>query len=293
MAIAYTAAPSVIGCVAVHGDLAPPAGVARPAEHADTVEVHDDVAGAVERDDPAFSAGAAQLHLNHLVHRLRQRHATVVHLRAHIVGDHLADEVLTLAGAGHRAGLVACISAGADERGVPDAPAVLVGEAPGGSGRCEVAGAIERHGADGSHALSAQRRHGLRGRCADRTRLFGATRLFELVLARLGAEIAARHEHHALFQRKILGTLGNQQHVRALLHHETCQFDGVFHVPYAGHRSGAWTGAVHDGRVELGVTVVVEHRTPPGVELRIVLHQPHGCGNCVEARATALEDVIA
>src|SRR5215469_14613758 len=150
MAIAYTAAPSVLRCVAVHGDLAPPAGIARPAEHADTVEVHDDVAGAVERDDPAFTAGAAQLHLNHLVHRLRQRQATVVHLRAHIVGDHLADEVLTLAGAGHRTGLVAGVRAGADERGVADPTAVLVGEATGGGGRREVAGAIERHGADGS-----------------------------------------------------------------------------------------------------------------------------------------------
>src|SRR5215472_18368963 len=246
MAIAYTAAPSVVRCVAVHGDLAPPAGVARPAEHADTVEVHDDVAGAVELDDPAFSAGAAQLHLNYLVHRLRQRQATVVHLRAHVVGDHLADEVLTLAGAGHRTGLIAGVRAGADERAVPDPPAVLVGEATGGSRRREVAVVIERHGADRSHAAFRARHHDLRGRCCRRTRLFRTTRLFELVLARLGAEIAARHEHHALFQRKILGAFGDQQHVRALLHHEARELDGVLHAPYAGHRSRARTGAVHD-----------------------------------------------
>src|SRR6516225_262195 len=133
MAIAYTAAPSLMRYVAVHGDLAPPAGVARPAEHAGAVEVHGDVAGAVERDDPAFAAGAAQLHLNHFVHRLRQRQATVAHLRAHIVGDHLADEVLALAGAGHRTGLVAGVRAGTDERSVADPSTVLVGEAAGGS----------------------------------------------------------------------------------------------------------------------------------------------------------------
>src|SRR6516165_1695780 len=190
MAMAYTAAPSVMRYVAVHGDLAPSAGVARPAEHAGAVEIHGDVASAVERDDPAFAAGAAQLHLNYFVHRLRQRQPTVAHLRAHIVGDHLADEVLTLASAGHRTGLVAGVRAGTDERSVPDPSAVLVGEAPGGSGRREVAGAIERHGADGSHAAFRARHHDLRGRCC------GRTRLFELVLARLGAEIAARHEHH-------------------------------------------------------------------------------------------------
>src|SRR5215469_6356172 len=175
MAIAYTAAPSGMRYVAVHGDFAPSAGVARSAEHAGAVEVHGDIAGAVERDDPAFTAGAAQLHLNHLVHRLRQRQATVAHLRAHIVGDHLADEVLTLAGARHRTGLVARVRAGADERGVPDPPAVLVGEAAGGGGRREVAGAIERHGADGSDAAFRLRHHDLRGRCSARPRLFDTT----------------------------------------------------------------------------------------------------------------------
>ena len=74
---------------------------------------------------------------------------------------------------------------------------------------------------------------------------------------------------------------------------EARELDGVLHAPYAGHRSRARTGAVHDSRVELRVTLVVEHRTTPGVELRIVLHQPHGHGNCVEARATALEDLVA
>src|SRR5215472_1457842 len=121
----------------------------------------------------------------------------------------------------------------------------------------------------------------------------GAPRLFELALARLGAEIIARHEHHTLFQRKVLGALGHQQHVRALLHHEACQLYGVLYVPYAGHRPGARPGAVHDGRVELGVTIAVEHRAAPGVELRIVLQQPHCGDHRIEARATALEHVVA
>src|SRR5215469_6643880 len=132
MAIAYMAAPSVLRVVAVHGDLAPSMGIARAAEHADAVEVHGGVAGAVEGDDAAFAARAPQLHLNDLVHRLRQRQVAVEHQRAHIVGNHLADVVLALAGPGYRTGLVVGVRAGADQRSVPDPSVVLVGEAPGG-----------------------------------------------------------------------------------------------------------------------------------------------------------------
>src|SRR6516162_2061825 len=130
MAMAYMLGASVTG-VAVHGDLVPPAGVARAAEHADAVEVHGDVAAAVEGDDPAFAAAAAQLHLHHLVYRLRQRHAAVVHQRAHVVCHHLPDVVLALPRAGHRTGLVVRVRSGADERGVADPPAVFVGEPTG------------------------------------------------------------------------------------------------------------------------------------------------------------------
>src|SRR3974390_1974293 len=95
--------------VAVHRDLPPPARIPRAAEHADAVEIHADVAGPVEGDDSTFTAAAAQLDLNHLVHRLRERHAPVVHECTYIVGHHLADEVLALPGAGYRTGLVARI----------------------------------------------------------------------------------------------------------------------------------------------------------------------------------------
>src|SRR6516162_5516141 len=134
MAIAYMAAPSVMRVVAVHGDLAPSMGIARAAEHADAVEVHGDVAGVVEGDEAAFAAGAAQLYLHHLVHRLCQRQVAIEHQRTHIVGNHLADVILTLAGTGYGTGLVAGVRAGADERGIPDPSVVLVGEAPGGGG---------------------------------------------------------------------------------------------------------------------------------------------------------------
>src|SRR5690242_17825558 len=118
--------------VAVHGDLPPSVRIARAAEHAGAVEIHGNVAGTVEGDDSAFPAAAAQFHLHHLVHRLRERHAAVLHESAHVVGDHLANVVLALAGTGHRTGCVARVGAGADERGVADAAAVLVGEASGG-----------------------------------------------------------------------------------------------------------------------------------------------------------------
>src|SRR6516164_4711523 len=187
MAMAYMAAASMTR-FAVHGDFAPPARVARAAEHADAVEIHGDVAAAVESDDPAFAATAAQLHLHHLVHRLRQRHAAVIHQRTHVVRDHLADVVLALPGAGHRTRLVVRIGSGADERGVADPAAVLVGESAGGSRGREIAGAIERDRADRAHAArtlgEAEARGGL-GLGAGR---LGAPRLIELVLARRGAE---------------------------------------------------------------------------------------------------------
>src|ERR1700756_5188044 len=151
MVMAYMTAPSSGRGVAVHGDLAPAARVARAAEHADAVEVHGDVAGAVESDDAAFTAGAAQLHLDHLAHRLRQSHVAVVQQRARVVRDHLADEVLALARAGYRTGLVAGVGARADEGGIADPAVVLVGKAAGGGGRREVALAVERHGADRTH----------------------------------------------------------------------------------------------------------------------------------------------
>src|SRR5262249_50081886 len=243
MAIACMAAPSVMRVVAVHRDLVPSMGIARAAEHTDAVEVHGGVAGAVDGEDAAFAARAAQLHLNDLVHRLRQRQVAVENQRTHIVGNHLADVVLALAGAGYRTGLVAGVRAGADQRGVPHPTVVLVGEAPGGGGCREVAGAVERHRTNRAHAVVRARVDGLRGRGTGRARTLGAARLLELLLARLGAEISARHEHYTLLQREVLGALGHEQHVRTLLHHETCQLDRVLHVPYGSYRTGARSGA--------------------------------------------------
>src|SRR5215831_7535621 len=180
MAIACMAASSVMRVLAVHRDLAPSMGIARAAEHTDAVEVYGGVAGAVEGDDAAFAARAAQLHLNDLVHRLRQRQVAVEHQRAHIVRNHLADVVLALARPGYRTGLVAGICAGADQRGVPDPSVVLVGEAPGGGGCRQVAGAVERHRTDSSHAVVRARNDGLRGRGTGGSRTFGAARLLEL-----------------------------------------------------------------------------------------------------------------
>src|SRR6516164_2207499 len=163
MAMAYTAAASTGGTVMVHGDLAPPVRIARAAEHAGAVEVHGDVARTVEGDHPAFAATVAQFHLDHLVHCLRQPHVPVAHQRAHVVGDHLADVVLALAGARYRAAVVAGIRTGADERRVADPAAVLVGEATGGGGRGKIAIAIERHRADGPPAVFPAQRARVRG----------------------------------------------------------------------------------------------------------------------------------
>jgi len=109
------------------------------------------------------------------------------------------------------------------------------------------------------------------------------------VLALLGAEVLARHERHTLLQRKVLGSIGHQQHVRALLHHQPRELDGILHVPHGRHRTGTGAGAAHDGRIELGIAVLVEHRTAPGIELRIILHRAHRGGHRIEARAATLE----
>src|SRR5215467_1051998 len=130
MAMAYMSflRPSV--GVAVHGDLTMPARVAHPAVHARTVEIHGVVAVAVQRDHAALAAAAFELVVDHGAYRRLERHVLVGHHRADVVGDHLADVELALAGAGGRARL-AGIGAGADDRRVAHTSVELVGDTAG------------------------------------------------------------------------------------------------------------------------------------------------------------------
>src|SRR3984893_16505668 len=208
MAIAYMfGSRKLLLCITVHGDVPPAARIARAAKHADAVEVHGDVAASVHGDHAALAPAAAQLLVDDFAHRLRQRQVPILHQRADVVGHHLADEEFALSGAGDRAGGIVGVGAGPHDGRIPDPPAVLVGEPPGGGGGGEMAGAIEGDGA-----------HGAGGPWRGRLELPGLrlARLVQLACTRLGAEVLAGHEHHALLERELFGALGHEQHVRAL-----------------------------------------------------------------------------
>src|SRR5215470_1442348 len=200
MAMAYMAALSITR-VAVHGDLPPPARIACAAEHAGTVEIHGDVATPVQGDNATLAAGAAQFHLHHLVYRLREAHAAVLHERAHVVRNHLAYVVLALAGSGDRTGVIARVGARADERRVADAAAVLVGQTSGGGRGGEIPGAIERHRADSAHAQQHTGRGDERRGLACGAGRGGTPCLFQFLLPRRGAKVTARHQRHPLLER--------------------------------------------------------------------------------------------
>ena len=138
------------GVASVDRDLAAAAGIACAAEHAVAAEVHDDPAGVVDGDHAAVAAEAAQDLVQHLVHGLRQRDATVLDRGADVVGRHCADEVLPVPGGRDRADPVLRVGAGADDRRVADASGALVGHAAGGGRRGEIAGGVARHRPDGA-----------------------------------------------------------------------------------------------------------------------------------------------
>src|SRR5260370_33571490 len=93
---------TVLVCITVHGDVRPATPIARAAKHADAVEIHGDVPAAVYGDHAPFAAGAAQL-LDDRAHGLRQRQLPVLHQRADVIGDDLADEEFALSRAPDRA----------------------------------------------------------------------------------------------------------------------------------------------------------------------------------------------
>src|SRR6185437_10343983 len=124
-------------------------------------------------------------------------------------------------------------------------------------------------------------------------RRFDTPRLVELLHARFGTEIAARYQRHALLERKVLRPIPDQQHVRALIHHQPCELDRVLHMPYRGHRAGVRTTAIHDRSIELGSAVLIEYRATPGIELRVILHALHRGDRRIEARTTAFEYLVA
>jgi len=64
-----------------------------------------------------------------------------------------------------------------------------------------------------------------------------------------------------------------------MLHNGARELDGILHVREAAHRSGSARRAVHDGRVELVLSVMREHGAAAGVEQRIVLERDHGAGH--------------
>src|SRR2546430_13564692 len=188
MAIAYLCGScALLLRITIHGDVAPAARVARAAEHADAVEIHGDVPVPVHGDHAPLAAAAAQLLVDELAHRLRERQVPVFHQRADVVGDHLTDEELALSGAGDRAGVIVGVGARTDDGRVADPPAVLVGEPPGGGGGGEMARAVEGH-----------RPHGAAGPGRGRLELAGLTpRLLQLAYARRDRKSTRLNSSHS------------------------------------------------------------------------------------------------
>jgi hypothetical protein len=60
-----------------------------------------------------------------------------------------------------------------------------------------------------------------------------------------------------------------------------------FHASYA---SSPQSTAVHDEGVELNLAIAIEEAASAGVESLVVFHDDYSFFDCVEGRATALED---
>jgi len=116
--------------------------------------------------------------------------------------------------------------------------------------------------------------------------------LGELADALVGAEVAARHQHHTLLERELLRPVPDQEYVRTPLHDQAREFDRVLHVPHAGHGSRPRSPAVHDGGIQLRIPILIQYRPAPGVELRVILHHAYGRGDRIQARAAALQDRV-
>src|ERR1700689_1255621 len=97
------------------------------AEHTLGVELHVDLALAVDRDDSTLAAERRELLHHHLVHGLAKRSPTEAHARTNIVRDCGADEHLAVSGGRYGAAAVVGVGAGADQRRIADPPETLAG----------------------------------------------------------------------------------------------------------------------------------------------------------------------
>ena len=118
----------------------------------------------------------------------------------------------------------------------------------------------------------------------------GAFQLFDAIR---GEEVVVRHQFHTALARKAHGTLADQHHVMAGIHHQARQPDGIGDVGDRRHRPGRQVSSVHDGGVHLHLAVLVEHRTAAGVEQRIVLQQRGAGLHRLQGIAAPTEDVPA
>src|SRR5262249_55616705 len=102
----------------------------------------------------------------------------VEHTSDDVMGDGVADEDLTGAGAGNAAGPVVGVGAGTDDRGITHPAGGLVGQAPGRGASREVVVLVQCPRADGAQALvDASALSSLARRRADCPRFLFAPRL--------------------------------------------------------------------------------------------------------------------
>ena len=197
------------------------------------------------------------------------------HPRTYLVRHAGADEELARPGGRNRAGAIVGIVARADHRRIADPAPALAGQPAGGSGRGDVAFAVDRHRADGA-VLEVDVEP------AEVARL-----QFLQLPPPLGRREPVGIDHlDALLARELLGAFAAEEHVRRILHHRASQADRVPYVGHPGHRPGGAVAAVHDRGVELVDAIVGEHRAAPGVEPGIVLeHHDRGLDRVERAAA--------
>jgi hypothetical protein len=81
---------------------------------------------------------------------------------------------------------------------------------------------------------------------------------------------------------EIFRALADQQHVRALLQHQTRRQHRITQMFDPGHRARLQAVAVHYAGVQLVGLIAGKYRAHPGVKQRTLLQQPNGLGHGIQ-----------
>ena len=115
----------------------------------------------------------------------------------------------------------------------------------------------------------------------------------QLLIAFRGGEHIGRHRLHAVGEGKLLCPLAHQQHVRALLHHQTGGQHRVAQMADPGHGARFQGNAVHHAGIQLVGFVAGKHRANPGVKQRALLQQAYRFGDHIQRAFSRLQHSLA